>query len=78
VRKPVWAILCVLAVIYVVPFLVYGAFTVVADLKPKELMEKTALHLSKGEAQALLARRDAMVDYFQRLIQQKGESAVLY
>jgi hypothetical protein len=47
-------------------------------LNGKELMEKTASHLSKGEVQALMARRDAMVDCFRRLIQQKGESAVLY
>jgi hypothetical protein len=47
-------------------------------LNAKELMEKTAPQLSKGEVQALLARRDAMVDCFQRLIQRKGESAVLY
>jgi len=33
-RKVTLAAVCVLVIIYVVPFVVYGVFTLVADLKP--------------------------------------------
>jgi hypothetical protein len=35
-------------------------------------------HLTKWEIEALMARRDLIVVHFQRLIAEKGESAVLY
>jgi hypothetical protein len=34
--------------------------------------------LTKWEIEALMARRDLIAAYFQRLIAEKGESAVLY
>jgi len=40
--------------------------------------EKTKTSLKKSEVQALMARRDKIVDTFQRLIAQKGENEVLY
>jgi hypothetical protein len=47
-------------------------------LNGDEVLEKTKPHLSKGEVQALMARRDKIVTHFQQLIAQKGEGAVLY
>jgi hypothetical protein len=47
-------------------------------LNGEEVMEKTRSHLTKGEVQALMARRDKIVARFQQLIAQKGEAAVLY
>jgi hypothetical protein len=43
-----------------------------------EVMEKTKPHLSKSEVQGLMARRDKIVAYFEKLVAQKGEGAVLY
>ena len=43
-----------------------------------EVLEKTKPHLSKSEVKALIARRDKIVAYFEKLIAQKGEGAVLY
>ena len=40
--------------------------------------QKTKGHLTKGEVQALMARRDKILARFQKLIAQKGESEVLY
>jgi hypothetical protein len=40
--------------------------------------EKTNRYLTKDEVKALMARRDKMVAYFQKLIAQKGENEVLY
>jgi len=48
------------------------------DLKFDEVYEKTRPHLTKGEAKAVLARRDKIVDIFQKLVAQRGEGAVLY
>jgi len=38
----------------------------------------TRPHLNKGEVKALLARRDKIVETFQKLVAEKGEGAVLY
>jgi hypothetical protein len=43
-----------------------------------EVLARTKPHLNKLEVEALMARRDKIVDYFQKLAAQKGESAVLY
>ena len=40
--------------------------------------QKTKGHLTKGEVQALMARRDKILAHFQKLIAQKGEREVLY
>jgi hypothetical protein len=43
-----------------------------------EVLDKTKPHLTKGEVKAVMARRDKIVAYFEKLIAQKGEGAVLY
>jgi hypothetical protein len=48
------------------------------QLDGKELLAKTKGHLSKGEVEAVMARRDKIVEHFQKLIAEKGENAVLY
>jgi hypothetical protein len=48
------------------------------QLDGKELLAKTKEHLSKGEVEAVMARRDKIVEHFQKLIAEKGENAVLY
>jgi hypothetical protein len=46
--------------------------------KLRRLIDKTADHLTKGEVKAMMARRDKIVQHFEKLIAQKGEAAVLY
>lgn len=47
-------------------------------LDGNELQQKTKRYLSKSEVQAVMARRDKIVQYFQKLIAEKGENEVLY
>jgi hypothetical protein len=47
-------------------------------LNQDELTEKTKHYLNKDEIKALMARRDKIVEQFQKLIAAKGESEVLY
>jgi len=47
-------------------------------LNEAELMQKTKNHLTKPEVQAVMARRDKIVAFFDKLIAQKGENEVLY
>jgi hypothetical protein len=47
-------------------------------LDSNELTQKTKDYLTKTEVQALMARRNKIVAYFNKLISEKGESAVLY
>jgi len=47
-------------------------------LDGKELAEKTKHYLTKDEVKAVMARRDKIVDHFQKLIAEKGENEVLY
>jgi hypothetical protein len=47
-------------------------------LNQDELLEKTKHYLNKDEVKALMARRDKIVEQFQKLIAEKGESQVLY
>ena len=42
------------------------------------LTEKTKLYLTKQEVKAVMARRDKIVAYFEKLITEKGENEVLY
>ena len=42
------------------------------------LTERTKNYLTKDEVKAVMARRDKIVAYFQELIAEKGENAVLY
>jgi hypothetical protein len=53
-------------------------FAKLKALDGNELQQKTKGYLNKGEAQAVMARRDKIVDYFQKLIAEKGENEVLY
>jgi len=48
------------------------------QLDGKELLAKTKGDLTKGEVEAVLARRDKIVAQFEKLIAEKGENAVLY
>jgi hypothetical protein len=43
-----------------------------------EVLQKIKPHLLKGEVKALMARRDKIVQTFDKLVAQKGEGAVLY
>lgn len=47
-------------------------------LDEKELTAQTKAYLTKPEIQGVMARRDKIVQYFEQLIVQKGEQAVLY
>jgi hypothetical protein len=47
-------------------------------LDGNELTQKTKGYLNKDEIKALMARRDKIVAYFQKLVAEKGESEVLY
>ena len=47
-------------------------------LDANEVTQRTKNYLNKLEVQALMARRDKIVAYFQKLISEKGESAILY
>ena len=47
-------------------------------LDGNELAARTKGFLSKSEVQAVIARRDKIVDHFQKLIAEKGENEVLY
>ena len=48
------------------------------ELKFDEVYARTRPHLNKGEVKALLARREKIVETFQKLVAQKGGGAVLY
>jgi len=43
-----------------------------------EVYRRTQPHLNKGQVKALLARRDKIVDIFQKLVAQRGQGVVLY
>jgi len=47
-------------------------------LDPAEFKKKTKDYLTSAEAKAVLARRDLLVEHFEKLMAEKGESAVLY
>jgi len=47
-------------------------------LDAEHVAEKTKPYLNKSEVQALMARRDKIVETFQKLIAQKGENEVLF
>ncbi len=47
-------------------------------LDGEEVREKTKGHLTKFELEGLMARRDKIVAYFAKLVQEKGEDNVLY
>jgi hypothetical protein len=47
-------------------------------LNANELTEKTKQYLTNPEMKAVMARRDKIVEHFQKLISEKGENEVLY
>ena len=47
-------------------------------LDEDELAENTKKQLTKGELKAVMARRDKIVERFDKLVAEKGEGAVLY
>lgn len=48
------------------------------QLDQGQVLEKTKPHLTKSEVEAVMARRDLIVAYFERLIAEKGEEKVIY
>lgn len=48
------------------------------QLDAKELAASTKGYLTNAEVKAVMQRRDKIVAYFEQLIKDKGESAVLY
>lgn len=53
-------------------------FSKLKALDGNELAARTKGYLSKSEVQALIARRDKIVNHFQKLMAEKGENEVLY
>jgi hypothetical protein len=53
-------------------------FTKLQVLDAKEVTQKTKNYLSNSEVNAVMARRDNIVAFIQKLIREKGESSVLY
>jgi hypothetical protein len=47
-------------------------------LNEADVLGKTKPHLGKDEVRALMARRDKIVQLFEKMVVQKGEGAVLY
>jgi hypothetical protein len=48
------------------------------ELDEREVLEKTRPHLSKELVRAVMARRDRIVEHFEKLIRERGDDAVLY
>lgn len=55
-----------------------GLLDKMKQLDEDQVLAATAKQISKGEVKALMARRDKIVDYFNKLVAEKGEGAVLY
>ena len=53
-------------------------FTKLKGLDGNELAVRTKGFLTKQEVQAVMTRRDKIVDHFQKLIAEKGENEILY
>ncbi len=53
-------------------------FSKLKALDKNEVLNNNKSFLTKGEVEALMARRDKIVAYFQKLISEKGEDQVLY
>ncbi len=53
-------------------------FERVKGLTEAAVQEKTRDHLSESEIEAVMARRDKMVEHFNRLIAERGEATVLF
>jgi hypothetical protein len=47
-------------------------------LDANALAERTKHYLTKDELKAVMTRRDKIVEHFQQLIAEKGETQVLY
>ena len=55
-----------------------GLWQGLKSLNENEIRESLAPHLDRSEIKALMARRDKIVRHFQKLIDERGEVAVLY
>src|SRR5262249_5841394 len=53
-------------------------FSKLKALDGNELTARTKGFLNKLEIQAVMARRDKIVNYFEKLISEKGDNAILY
>jgi hypothetical protein len=47
-------------------------------LNRDEVLARTRPHLTNGELNAVMARRDKLVAHFEQLVAEKGEAAVLF
>lgn len=54
------------------------AFTKLRELRYDQMLDATKPYLAKDDVKALIARRDKIVAYIEKLIAQRGEGAVLY
>lgn len=48
------------------------------DLDRDEVVDAIARHMEPGQIGALFARRDKIVEHYERLIAERGEESVLY
>ena len=55
-----------------------GLWQGLRSLNEDEIRETLSPHLDRAGIKALLARREKMIQHFQKLIDEKGEAAVLY
>jgi len=55
-----------------------GLLAKIKQLDEDQVIDATQKQLSKSEVKALMARRDKIVAYFDKLVAEKGEGAVLY
>ncbi len=55
-----------------------GLWQGLKSLNEEEIRESLSPHLDQAEIKALMKRRDKLVQHFQKLIDEKGEAAVLY
>lgn len=52
--------------------------TALRQLSPRDVEQKTKAYLNASEIKAVMARRDKIVQHYEKLIAQKGEAEVLY
>lgn len=55
-----------------------GLWQGLKSLDEDQIKESLSPHLGRAEIKALLARRDKIVEHFQKLIEERGEAVVLY
>jgi hypothetical protein len=61
-----------------IPMCEKGLYAKLQALDINAVLAATKGYVGKGEVQAMMTRRDAIVEHFKKLIADKGEAAVLY